>query len=72
MTKFILIMLICSNIPGNECKPIPTPITEFNSYHKCAYFGYDYSSILLKEMTSQTVDEYQMYTMFSCKEDQII
>ena len=72
MTKFILLMLVCSNIPGNDCKPIPTPIEEFNTYHECIYFGYDYSSILLKEMTSQTVDEYQMYTMFSCKEDEII
>ncbi len=65
-------MLICSNIPGNNCKPIPTPVTEFNTYHECAYFGYDYSSILLKEMTPQTVDEYRMYTMFSCKENQTI
>ena len=72
MTKFILLMVICSGIQGNDCKPIPTPITEFNSYHECAYFGYDYSSILLKEMTPQTVDEYRMYTMFSCKENQTI
>ena len=65
-------MVVCSGIPGNNCKPIPTPITEFNTYHECAYFGYDYSSILLKEMTPQTVDEYRMYTMFSCKENQTI
>ena len=72
MTKFILLMLVCSNIPGNECKNIPIPITEFNTYHECIYFGYDYSSILLKEMTSETVDKYQMYTRFDCKTDKII
>ena len=72
MTKFVLLMLVCSGIPGNDCKPIPTPIEEFNTYHECIYFGYDYSSILLKEMTPQTVDEYRMYTMFSCKENQTI
>ena len=72
MTKFILLMLVCSNIPGNDCKSIPTPIPEFNTYHECIYFGYDYSSILLKEMTSTTVDEYQMYTRFDCKADKII
>jgi len=72
MTKFILLMLVCSGIPGNECKPIPTPITEFNTYHECIYFGYDYSSILLKEMTPATVDKYQMYTRFDCKADKII
>jgi len=72
MTKFILLMMICSNIAGNQCKPIPTPIEEFNTYHECAYFGYDYSSILLKEMSPQTVDEFMMYTAFSCKESSTI
>ena len=72
MTKFILLMLVCSGIPGNECKPIPTPIEEFDTYHECIYFGYDYSNILLKEMTPATVDEYKMYTRFDCKTDKII
>ena len=31
MVKFVLLMLVCSGIPGNQCKPIPTPITEFNT-----------------------------------------
>ena len=65
-------MVVCSGIPGNDCKPISTPITEFRTYHECIYFGYDYSSILLKEMTPATVDEYEMYTKFSCKKNQII
>ena len=72
MTKFILLMLVCSGIPGNECKPIPTPIEEFDTYHECIYFGYDYSSILLKEMTPAAVDQYQMYTRFDCKESSTI
>ena len=65
-------MLVCSGIPGNECKPIPTPIKEFNTYHECIYFGYDSSSILLKEMTTEAVDKYQMYTKFDCKKHKII
>lgn len=65
-------MVICSGIPGNACKPISTSITEFDTYHQCIYFGYDYSSILLKQMNSVQVDEYEMYTKFSCKENQII
>ena len=72
MTKFVLLMLVCSGILGNDCKQIPTSITEFDTYHECIYFGYDYSSILLKEMTPGTVDEYEMYTKFSCKENQTI
>ena len=72
MTKFILLMLVCSNIPGNDCKLIPTPIEQFDTYHECIYYGYDYSSVLLKEMTSEKVDEFKMYTRFDCKTDKII
>jgi hypothetical protein len=48
------------------------PIVEFDTYHECIYFGYDYSSILLKEMTPEVVDKYEMYTRFDCKVDKII
>jgi hypothetical protein len=30
MIKYILLMVVCSGIPGNECNPIPTPIYEFD------------------------------------------
>ena len=51
MVKFILIMYICSTVPGNDCKLMPTPISEFDTYHECDYFGYDYSIILLKDFS---------------------
>ena len=72
MTKFILLMLVCSGIPGNNCKPIPTPAKEFNTYHECAYYGYDYSSELLREFSPDYVDTYRMFTAFSCSEQKII
>ena len=65
-------MVICSGIPGNDCKPIPVPVKEFNTYHECIYYGYDYSSTLLKSIGDESVSEYEMYTKFSCKENQII
>ena len=67
MTKFVLLMIICSGIPGNDCKPIPTPINEFDKYHKCIIYGYDYSSELLKTFDTKSVDEYEMFTAFDCK-----
>ena len=67
MTKFILLMIMCSGIPGNDCKPIPTPINEFDKYHKCIIYGYDYSSELLKTFDTKSVDEYEMFTAFDCK-----
>ena len=72
MTKFILIMFICSNVAGNECKLIPTPVNEFDTYHECAYFGYDYSSTLLREFSPDFVDQYRTYTAFSCTEQSTV
>jgi len=72
MTKFILLMFICSNIAGNECKLIPTPQKTFDTYHECAYFGYDHSSELLREFSPNFVDTYRTYTVFSCTEQSII
>ena len=57
MTKFVLLMIMCSGIPGNDCKPIPTPINEFDKYHKCIIYGYDYSSELLKTFDTKSVDQ---------------
>ena len=69
MTKFILMMIICSGIPGNECRPIPTPITEFEEYHECIIYGYDYSSELLKTFDPKTINEFEMFTAFDCKQN---
>jgi len=72
MTKFILMMIICSGIPGNECRPIPTPITEFEEYHECIIYGYDYSSELLKTFDPKTINEFEMFTAFDCKQNTTI
>tara|TARA_R100001143_G_C3260498_1_gene87572 strand:- start:25 stop:243 length:219 start_codon:yes stop_codon:yes gene_type:complete len=72
MTKYILIMLICSHVPGNDCKSIPTPIEEFNTYHECAIYGYDYTAALLSDMSPDFVDTYRAFTVFDCKESSTI
>ena len=56
MVKYILLMIVCSGIPGNECNSIPTPIYEFEQYHECIIYG----------------DEFQMFTAFDCKENTTI
>ena len=65
-------MIMCSGVPGNPCKPISTPIYEFEKYHECIIYGYDYSSELLRTFDPKTVDEYEMFTAFDCKENQSI
>ena len=61
-------MIICSGIPGNQCKPIPVPVSEFDKYHECIIYGYDYSSTMLKSLNPMTIDEYEMFTAFDCQE----
>ena len=72
MFKFVLIMFICSNIPGNSCKLIPTSIQNFGTYRECAIYGYEYSLNMLKNFSVEVVNEYKMYTAFDCKESQTI
>mgnify|MGYP003624590244 FL=1 len=72
MAKFILIMFICSGVPGNDCKTMPTPIIEFKTYYECAIYGYEFSTELLKEFSPDFVDQYRAYTAFDCKENQSI
>ena len=72
MAKFILIMFICSNIPGNSCKLIPIPIQNFETYRECAIYGYEYSFNMLKDFNPKSVNEYKIYTAFNCKENQSI
>ena len=66
--KFIMLMYICSHIAGNECKLTPTPVVNFNTYSECAIYGYEYSTILLKEFNKEFVNTYRAYTLFDCKE----
>ena len=72
MVKFILIMFICSNISGNQCKLMPTPIQDFETYRECTIYGYEYSLNMLKDFNVKSVNEYKMYTAFNCKESQSI
>ena len=66
--KFVMLMYICSHIAGNECKVMPTPVLNFNTYSECAIYGYEYSTILLKEFNKEFVNTYRAYTLFDCKE----
>ena len=72
MTKFVLLMVLCSGLTGNQCKVISTPTVLFDSYHDCIVFGYDYSHRIMTEFDPEWVDSMEAYTKFSCKKDEII
>ena len=66
--KFVMLIYICSHIAGNECKVMPTPVVNFNTYSECAIYGYEYSTILLKEFNEEFVNTYRAYILFDCRE----
>jgi hypothetical protein len=72
MTKIILIMYLCSGIPGNRCGTIPTPKVLFNDHYDCMVYGYDYSLDLIKAFDRDWVNEKRAFTKFTCKIEQII
>ena len=72
MTKFVLILWMCSSIPGNECVKIPTPQILFNDYSSCIVYGYDYSHKLMASFDPEWTNSMKAYTKFSCEPDKII
>ena len=65
-------MVLCSGIANNQCKVIPTPIVLFNDYSSCIIYGYDYSLTLMKQIDPEWTNSMEVYTKFSCKEEEII
>ena len=66
--KFVLIMLLCSNVPGNSCQPFEPEYNDFNTYYECARHGYNASADLMNNFSNEFIDEYQAYIVFSCKQ----
>ncbi len=72
MTKFILLMVLCSGIAQNECKVIPTHEELFDNYYDCIVYGYSYSHRIITEFDPEWTNEVKAYTKFSCKPDKVI
>ena len=72
MTKFILILWLCSSVPGNECVKMPTPQFVFNDRYDCHVYGYAYSEELMISLTREFVKDKEVYTKFMCEEQPVI
>ena len=72
MTKIILIMYLCSMIPGNKCGVIPTPTVIFDDHYGCMTYAYDYSLELISRMEREWVNEKKAFTRFTCTLEHII
>ena len=63
--KFLLSMVICSQVAGTCLDPFPWPDT-FNTQYDCLMFGYEESKVKLKELGPEDVNKYNMYIKFYC------
>jgi len=69
--KYILLMVLCSELAGNQCKVIPTPTILFNDYSSCIVYGYDYSHTLMASFDPEWTNSMLAYTKFSCKKETV-
>jgi len=67
--KYVLILWICSSVPGNECKLFQTPEYLFEDAYDCTVYGYGFSHKLISEFSREFVNEYGAYTKFMCEID---
>ena len=72
MTKFVLLMVLCSELAVNQCKIIPTQKVIFNDYSSCIIYGYDYSHKLIAGFDPEWTNSMKAYTKFSCEPEKII
>ena len=72
MTKFVLLMVLCSELASHQCKIIPTPQILFDEYSSCIVYGYDYSHKLIAGFDPEWTNSMKAYTKFSCEPDKII
>ena len=69
--KFLLTMVICSQVAGTCMPPYPWPTT-FNTQYDCLMFGYEESIKKMKEIGQEDVNKHNMFIKFYCTPEQTI
>ena len=67
MTKFILLMYMCSSI-AQQCIEGDSPQKYFSSYRDCAIYGYQHSIKVLNGMKEEDINTYRTTVLFECRE----
>ena len=65
MTKYLLILQVCSFLTG-ECKPIVEMEEPYNSWYDCAAAGTLNSLTLLQEEGEEIINEYKLSVKYGC------
>ena len=69
--KFLLTMIICSQVAGTCLPPYPWPAT-FDTQYDCLLFGYEESIVKMEEIGRTDVNKYSMFIKFYCTPDNTI
>ena len=69
MTKFVLILALCSNVHSACMNPVQDGKT-YDTFGECILQAYDQSLIILHTIDIKEVDGNQLYTNFICKEQE--
>ena len=65
--KFILGILLCSQVTGTCLPPYQWP-TQFDNAYDCSIAGYEEAARKLKEIGREEVNKHQISITFSCTE----
>ena len=69
--KFVLMLSVCSFVTG-ECKDPVTYNQTFDTWKQCAIVALDTSIQYLELMDKDTVNELQLSTQYTCRQDKTI
>jgi hypothetical protein len=69
--KFLLSLIICSQVANTCMPPYPWPET-FNTQYDCLHFGYEESQRKLEEIGREDINKYNMYIRFTCTPENTI
>ena len=63
--KFLLSLIICSQVAGTCLEPYEWPKT-FDTQYDCLMFGYQESMNKMKQIGLEDVNKYNMFIKFYC------
>mgnify|MGYP003137937383 FL=1 len=69
--KFILSLIICSQVAGTCLEPYQWP-TAFDTQYDCMVFGYEESLKKIQDIGPIEVNKYNMYIRFVCMPENTI
>jgi len=65
--KFVLIIWVCSFIPGNACMtPVEVPKL-YDSWYECSVAAHKESTQLLQKLSYANVNKYKIGTKYTCR-----